>query len=138
MRGVLDRGGVVGGSSAGATILGSFMVRGDSRGSHIMIASDDPAHLVAFGYLRDTAIDQHWRARGREYDMVEVIQLRPELLGISIDEGTAVVVIGDQLELLGSDCIGIYHTGTLGNALPYEMYCDVGQRYDLANRVPIP
>ena len=35
---VLERGGVIGGSSAGATIQGSFLARGDTRHNQIMIS----------------------------------------------------------------------------------------------------
>ena len=52
LQAVLDRGGVIGGSSAGATILGSFLVRGDTKGNELMIGD----HTVGFGFLKNTAI----------------------------------------------------------------------------------
>jgi cyanophycinase len=59
---LLERGGVVGGSSAGATIQGSYMVRGAPEGNQIMMA---PGHEEGFGFLRASAIDQHVTTRGR-------------------------------------------------------------------------
>ena len=56
LRGVLDRGGLIGGSSAGATIQGSYLVRGEPGDNTIMMA---PGHEQGFGYLRHVAIDQH-------------------------------------------------------------------------------
>ena len=52
---LLNRGGVIGGSSAGASILASFMVRGDTRSNDKMIGD----HIVGLGFLKNAAIDQH-------------------------------------------------------------------------------
>ena len=59
---VLARGGVIGGGSAGATIQGSYLVRGAREGNHIMMAK---GYEQGFGYLRGVAIDQHLLVRGR-------------------------------------------------------------------------
>ena len=67
---VLARGGVIGGSSAGATIQGSYLVRGAREGNQIMMAQ---GYEQGFGYLRGVAIDQHLLVRGRADDLVEVI-----------------------------------------------------------------
>jgi cyanophycinase len=97
---VLERGGVVGGSSAGASILGDFMVRGAP--SSINTIMDYPGYQTAFGYLRNTAIDQHVVARSRLPDLADSIVTRyPNLLGISEDEGTAWVVRGDTGRIIG-------------------------------------
>src|SRR5262249_55917814 len=59
---LLDRGGVIGGGSAGATIQGSYMVRGSSNpdDNTIMMA---PGHEVGFGLFTNVTIDQHVDAR---------------------------------------------------------------------------
>ncbi|HEU4631340.1 MAG TPA: Type 1 glutamine amidotransferase-like domain-containing protein, partial [Gemmatimonadaceae bacterium] len=87
-RDVLARGGVVGGSSAGATILGDFLVRGaPSNDNRIM---DYPGYEKGFAFLRGVAIDQHVVARERLPDLADSIMPRyPRLLGMSEDEGTA-------------------------------------------------
>ena len=102
--GVLERGGVVGGSSAGATILGSYLVRGDTATNTIMMGD----HEEGFGFLRDTAIDQHLLRRNRQFDLIEVIETHPHLLGIGIDEDTAIVVEGDEFEVMGQSYVVIY------------------------------
>jgi aminobenzoyl-glutamate utilization protein B len=102
---VLARGGVVGGGSAGATIQGSYLVRGAREGNQIMMAK---GYEQGFGYLRGAAIDQHLLVRGRANDLVEVIDKKPELLGLGIDEPTAVVVQGDRMEVIGRSVVGIY------------------------------
>ncbi|MDX2414593.1 MAG: hypothetical protein QNK33_05335, partial [Bacteroidales bacterium] len=64
-----------------------------------------------FGYLKNSAIDQHLLVRNRQHDLVEVISVYPELLGIGLDENTAIVVIGDSLEVLGQSFVAIYDYG---------------------------
>src|SRR5438445_1005334 len=76
LRAVLDRGGVIGGSSAGATILGSYLVRGARSGNQIMMA---PGYEQGFAFLRGVAIDQHLLKRNRENDLVGVIKAHPSL-----------------------------------------------------------
>src|SRR5258707_5164416 len=52
LRDVLARGGVIGGTSAGAIILGSFMVRGDTRGNAMMVGD----HVEGMGFLKNVTI----------------------------------------------------------------------------------
>jgi cyanophycinase len=126
---LLGRGGVIAGSSAGATILGSFMVRGAVSGNEIMVS---PGHIQAMGFLSDSAIDQHLLTRHRENDLVPVINERPELLGIGLDERTAIVVHQDQFEVIGPSKVAIYTAGH-----PFY-FLKSGDRFDLSKRAPIP
>ena len=71
----MNRGGVVGGSSAGASILTSFMVRGDTKSNEKMIGD----HTVGLGFLKNAAIDQHLLRRNRQFDMLEVIDKHPRV-----------------------------------------------------------
>ena len=99
-RAVLERGGVVGGSSAGATILGSFLVRGAPSNNNFIMYY--PGYEKGFGYLRDVGVDQHVVARERLPDLADSIMPRfPNLLGISEDEGTAWVIKGDTGVIIG-------------------------------------
>ena len=97
---VLDRGGVIGGSSAGATIQGEYLVRGAIAGPQIMM-TPEPEHEHGFAFLRKSAIDQHINTRNRWDDLIPVIKRYPNLLGIGISEGTAIVVTGDRFEVIG-------------------------------------
>ena len=101
---VLERGGAIGGTSAGASIQGSFLVRGDPRSKRIVVGR----YTDGFGFLPRSAIDQHIRARGRETDLVPVIEERPHLLGVGVDENTAAVVRGDTLRVIGEGIVTIY------------------------------
>ncbi len=101
---LLSRGGVIGGSSAGATIIGSYLVRGDTKSNTIMMGD----HERGFGYLKNSAIDQHLLVRNRQNDLVSVITRYPELLGIGLDENTAIVVKGNEFEVIGQSFVAIY------------------------------
>lgn len=103
-RQVLDRGGVIGGSSAGATIQGSFLARGDTKNNQVMMGD----HQEGFGYISNIAIDQHVLARNRQFDMYGILREHPELLGIGIDENTAVVVQRDTMEVTGASYVLVY------------------------------
>lgn len=106
---VLERGGVIGGSSAGATIQGEYLVRGDTSGPNVVMTAE-PNHQTAFRFLRRTAIDQHINARNRWDDLVPVIQKYPNLLGIGLSEGTAIVVKQDVFEVTGKWKVSIHDT----------------------------
>jgi cyanophycinase len=122
---LLERGGVIGGTSAGATIQGSFMVRGARSGNTIMV---DETYQEGLGFLRGVAIDQHLLARKRERDMLPVVEARPQLLGLGIDERTAIVVTGDRFEVVGPSKVAIYEHGK-----PFY-FLSAGDQFDMAKR----
>jgi cyanophycinase len=129
-RSVLERGGVIGGSSAGASIQGSFLVRGDTRTNTVMMGD----HQRGFGYLRNVGIDQHVLRRNRQFDMIEVIEAHPELLGIGLDEDTAIIVEGDQFEVLGASYALIYDNESMTGRDGKFYFLAPGDRYNLATR----
>ena len=127
---VLARGGVVGGTSAGATILGSYLVRGDTRTNTIMMGD----HEVGFGFLRNTAIDQHLLRRNRQFDLIGVIEKHSALLGIGIDENTAIVVRGDTFDVMGQSYVAIFdHHRLLGSDGRFYLL-QPGDRFNLHTR----
>ena len=129
---VLERGGVIGGSSAGATIQGSYLVRGAREGNTIMMA---PGYETGLGFLRNAAIDQHVITRHREADLDPVIAAHPELLGIGIDESTAIVVHGNTFEVIGKSKVFI-HDSQYRSASDGKQYyvLSPGDRFDLKKR----
>ena len=137
---VLDRGGVVSGSSAGASIQGSFLARGDTANNQVMIGD----HTVGFGYLKNTAIDQHFLVRNRQFDLFDILKVYPELLGIAIDEDTALIVNKNDAEVFGSTYAAFYDGGfwsregsDLKNLPPPSSrfyFLKAGDKYDLGLR----
>jgi cyanophycinase len=116
---------VIGGTSAGATIQGSYLVRGAPEGNTIMMAR---GHERGFGFLPRAAIDQHLLKRNRQDDLVAVVAAHPELLGIGIDEDTAIVVQDGRLRVIGASRVAIYEKGK-----PY-FFLSPGDRFDLKAR----
>jgi cyanophycinase len=130
LQGVLDRGGVIGGSSAGATMLGSFLVRGDTKGNELMIGD----HTVGFGFLKNSAIDQHLLRRNRQFDLIDVIAKHPDLLGIGIDENTAIVVEEDRFDVIGRGYVAIYDAKHSARPPAKFYFLAPGDRFDLVKR----
>lgn len=137
---VLNNGGVIGGSSAGATIQGSYLARGDTKNNQRMMGD----HEEGFGFIKNIAIDQHVLARNRQFDLFDIVNNRPELLGIGIDEKTAIVVQGDKFEVLGESYVLIYDQSfwsregsDLKNLPPSNQqfyFLREGDKYDMRNR----
>lgn len=127
---LLERGGVICGTSAGATIQGSFMVRGDTKGNELMIGD----HTEGMGFLKGVTIDQHVLRRNRQFDLIPVIEAHPELLGIGIDEDTAIVVRRDRFEVAGSGYVLIYdHNRMIGPSGQFYFLAP-GDRFNLKTR----
>lgn len=137
---LLERGGVIAGSSAGATIQGSYLARGDTKNNQIMMGD----HEEGLGFITNVAIDQHVLARNRQFDMFDILKYRPELLGIGLDESTAIVVKGDIFEVIGMSNVVIYDKsfwsseGSDLKTLPNEnvtfYFLQSGDKYNLRER----
>lgn len=128
---LLDRGGVIAGTSAGASIQASYLVRGAIEGNTVLMS---PGHEQGFSFLRHVAVDQHVVVRNRLNDLPEILRAHPDLLGIGIDEGTAIVVRGDEFDVLGRSRAFVYGgTDATDAGAPY-VALKAGDRYDLAAR----
>ena len=95
-------------------------------------------HLEGFGFLKNVGIDQHLLKRNRQFDMIEVIEKYPELLGIGIDEDTAIVVRGDRFEVIGQGYVAIYDSNKLIPPDGKFYFLASGDRFDLEKREAQP
>ena len=101
-------------------------------------------HEEGFGLLKNVAIDQHVLARNRQFDLFTILEKKPELLGIGLDENTAIVVQNDTFEVIGDSYVLIYDTtfwsieGSRLKNLPEKnnlfYFLKPGDAYDLKNR----
>jgi cyanophycinase len=93
---LLARGGVIGGTSAGASIMGALMITGGN-----------PAARVGegFGLLPGVVVDQHFSQRNRLNRLLGVLAANPHYIGLGIDEQTAVVIRGHSLSVLGDQTV---------------------------------
>jgi cyanophycinase len=92
---VLKRGGVVGGTSAGASVVSAVMIAGTGKTGK------------GFGFLADTIIDQHFSNRGRRPRLMDLLRIHPGQCGIGIDEETAVVIQGREVSVLGNGTVTV-------------------------------
>ncbi len=118
---VLERGGVVGGTSAGAAIMSRMMIRYGS-----------PKAVVGAGFnlLARAVVDQHFIRRHRQERLLGVLAEHPELVGLGIDEGAALVVQGDHLRVIGESQVIICKTAS-GATSPWIESLKPGDEVDL-------
>lgn len=132
MKEVLRRGGVVGGSSAGASIQAGYLARANPVANFDIMA---PGYERGLGFVRGVAIDQHFSQRGRQKDMTQLIDRYPQLLGIGIDEATALVVQQSVAEVVGKGQVYFYDSQrSVGEDEPDYVALPAGERFDLAKR----
>jgi cyanophycinase len=131
-RDVLRRGGVIGGSSAGATIQGDYLCRGAPGGPNNIICE---GYERGLGFLPGVAIDQHFTQRNRLKDMVLLMKTYPQFLGIGLDEATAIVVQGHLAQVMGTNKVHFYdRRKPVEEGKPDHESLKAGDRYDLKER----
>jgi cyanophycinase len=150
VRALYARGGVVAGTSAGASVMSDTMlVKGTSSETHRI---GDLHMAPGLGLIRDVIIDQHFAERGRFGRLIGAVAHNPRVLGLGIDEDTAAVIEDDCFTVIGSGAVyvvdgtGVTHSN-LAEARPERVLSmhDVkvhvlgtGDRFDLAERRPMP
>src|SRR5919107_2225935 len=99
VRALYERGGVVAGTSAGASVMSDTMViKGTSKITHRI---GDLHMAPGMGLIRDVIIDQHFAERGRFGRLIGAVAHNPRILGLGIDENTAAVVEGGCFRVIG-------------------------------------
>ncbi|MFQ6026772.1 MAG: cyanophycinase [Dehalococcoidia bacterium] len=129
---VLQRGGVVAGSSAGATIQGSLLIRGNAVPDDNTKMLGD--HQEGFGLLKNVVIDQHLVVARRTLDLLDVLAEYPTVLGIGVDEDTFIWVQQNEFEVLGSSCVIVYDLLSSSDIGPMGPRLLAGSKYDLGKR----
>ena len=98
------RGAVVGGTSAGTACQSSPMITGE--GDFKVIRANSVELVQGLGFFRGVIVDQHFIARQRSNRLISVILEHPDLLGVGVDEETAVWVRPDNtFQVLGKSCV---------------------------------
>ena len=136
MKEVLHRGGVIGGSSAGASIQARYLARATPIGNmRIMAPGYERGGL---GFISGVAIDQHFSQRGRQKDMTQLMSRHPQLLGIGLDEATAIIVQKSEAEVVGRGRVYFYDRRLPVVAdKPDYIALPAGSKFDLAKRVVV-
>ena len=103
IRDLLARGGTVAGTSAGASAMSETMLVGGPSGESHRI--DTVQMAPGLGFIAGVIIDQHFAERGRLGRLVGAVAQNPRLLGIGLDEDTAVIAEGGGFRVLGSGAV---------------------------------
>lgn len=126
---VLKRGGVIGGTSAGATIQGEYLVRGNPLGNEEVMTE---GYDRGFCFLPGVAIDQHFTQRERHKDLAELKKVHPELIGLGVDESTALIVRGSTMQVVGQHQVTVFDKPSgASTEAPEFAILKSGERYDL-------
>ncbi|HTY41945.1 MAG TPA: cyanophycinase [Thermoanaerobaculia bacterium] len=152
-------GAVVGGTSAGAAVMSTPMITGDekkpggdrppekdSSDAFMTIARDDVVTVDGFGLIRGAIVDQHHIRRRRGNRLLSVVLEHPQLVGIGIDESTALEVgPTGPWRILGASAAVVYDarqaqitpasSATLGTTGVRLSVLPAGSTYDLATGV---
>ena len=98
------RGCCIGGTSAGAAALSRHML---VRGEAVRLPEKEAAELdIGLGFMAGAIVDQHFSERGRLARLLSAITQRPELLGVGVDEDTALVIERDTaIEVIGQGAV---------------------------------
>lgn len=144
-----ERGGLIAGTSAGASVMSETMlVKGPAEESYRI----GELHMApGLGLLCDAIIDQHFAERGRFGRLLGAVAHNPRLLGLGIDENTAVWVAGRKMRVIGTgavyvvDAEAVTHSniaeGRADDALSLFDVCihvlSNGDGFDLDKRKPI-
>ncbi len=102
--GVYARGGVLGGTSAGTACMSPLMITGE--GDFAAITAGNVELARGLGFFAGVIVDQHFIARQRQNRLMAVVLEHPELVGIGVDEATAVWVRPDgSFQVLGEGSV---------------------------------
>lgn len=148
---IYDEGGVICGTSAGASVMSDVMlVSGDSDESYRL---GDLRMAPGFGLIRGVIVDQHFAERGRMGRLLGAVAQNPRYIGLGIDENTAVVVeSGVQFRVIGEGAAYVVDgekvsfsnisEGQQNAALSIHdvrlQVLSADDGYDLALRLPMP
>ncbi len=112
---IYERGAVIGGTSAGAAVMSEIMITGDEKrevkkGREFdTIQANNIVTVKGFGFIKTAIIDQHFVRRKRHNRLISLVAENPKLLGIGIDESTAIILTPDEIfEVVGERNVVVY------------------------------
>lgn len=119
---LLERGGVIGGTSAGAAVMSDLMIVG---------GREEARTGPGFGFLKGTVVDQHFTERGRLGRVRSVLAKNKQHAALGIDERTAAIIRGQTLTVMGEGTVTAL--GSYGSKSPgEERTLRAGDRLDLS------
>lgn len=110
-----QNGALVGGTSAGAAVMSKVMITGDQNfspeysGTYDKLWKENAIYAEGLGLVERVVVDQHFVARSRYNRLLSALCDYPGMMGIGIDEETAVIVSGDSASVCGDGQVIIFH-----------------------------
>jgi cyanophycinase len=94
----------IGGTSAGAAVMSRHMI---AQGPSVLRPSKEAVDTdIGLGFLSQAVVDQHFSERRRLPRLLSTLAMRPDLLGVGIDEDTALVIErGESIEVIGQGTV---------------------------------
>lgn len=146
----LKTGLIIGGTSAGAAMMSEIMIVEGEGETHPRL--ETVTLEPGMGFVSGVAIDQHFAQRGRLGRLVSALVQQPSVLGIGIDENTAIIVDGDRIEVIGEGGVTIIDLAKISHTNVDETLHDEalaicgaklhiipdGYYFDLQQRVSLP
>jgi cyanophycinase len=131
---IFNEGLVAAGTSAGAAAMSSTMfISGNSKGT---VKRADVGLAPGLGYWRDTVVDTHFAQRGRVSRMLVVFAHNPQILGVGIDEDTAIEVHpGEKFTVVGNGAVFVFDGTVTHSSAPEASDEDVIAMTDSAMHV---
>lgn len=129
---VLDRGGAIGGTSAGAALHGDYLVDDGFAETRTVVAE---GYQRGFGFLPGVAIGSNWKHRDGLDDLAHFKKTNPSLIGLEIPDATALIVSGTRMEVVGKNEVSVYDRSPENDThqRPVEVVKS-GQSYDFKQR----
>lgn len=118
IRQVLERGGVVGANAEAASLQSEMLMRANPLGSPETVAL---GYERGFGFLPGTAVDRHFGEKKGFDELLSVMKRYPQMMGVGIDESTALIVSGSTGQVHGKGNVHFCNTGNSNNTSTQEL-----------------
>jgi len=124
-----DEGAVFAGTSAGTAVMSAITITGD--GDRTVIDGDEVETRAGLGLLPGVILDQHFIRRQRQNRLFGLVLKHPELLGLGVDEGTALLVRGNrEVQVVGASRVVVVEADAEGDGMKIALLAP-GDTFDL-------
>ena len=120
----VGKGLVLGGTSAGAAMMSNSMMLGGESETNPRFGCVEIGPGMDF--LVGTLIDTHFSQRGRHGRLITATAHYPQDMGIGIDEDTALIVKGNEFEVIGSGAVTVIDAGGITHTNLHELQKNEG------------
>lgn len=132
-----QNGSVISGSSAGAAIMSRIMITGDQAkhpeytSTFYHLEKDNLVTNEGLGLVEGIIVDQHFVKRARNNRLITAVMEYPDHKGVGIDESTAILVRGEQAEVVGLSQVLLYNNGGTSSVTDSGLFKGEGLSLDI-------